>query len=97
LIFFLFAIGFGMLLSATSLLLEELSFHTYPRMRHLLLLFVAVIAENFGYRQLNSLWRLKGLVEWTLGRKAQWGEMTRVATWQAEPGSDVISQRRPAK
>jgi len=84
LIFFLFALGFGMLLSATSLLLEELSFHTYPRMRHLLLLFVAVIAENFGYRQLNSLWRLKGLVEWTLGRKAQWGEMTRVATWQTE-------------
>jgi hypothetical protein len=47
-------------------------------------LFIAVILENLGYRQLNSLWRLKGLVEWTFGRKAEWGEMTRVASWQAE-------------
>lgn len=97
LLFFLFAVGFGMVLSVTSLLLEELSFHTYPKTRHILLLFVAVIGENLGYRQLNSLWRLKGLVEWTMGRKAKWGEMTRVASWQAETGSDVISERRPAK
>jgi cellulose synthase/poly-beta-1,6-N-acetylglucosamine synthase-like glycosyltransferase len=93
LIFFLFAIGFGMLLSVTSLLLEELSFHTYPKTRHLLLLFVAVITENLGYRQLNSLWRLKGLVEWTLGRKAEWGEMTRVASWQAEATGDGESAK----
>jgi cellulose synthase/poly-beta-1,6-N-acetylglucosamine synthase-like glycosyltransferase len=82
--FFLFAVGFGMLLSVTALLLEEVSFHTYPRMRDILLLFLAAIIENLGYRQLNSLWRLKGLVEWTMGRKAQWGEMTRTASWQAE-------------
>jgi hypothetical protein len=32
LIFLLFAIGLGMLLSVSALLLEELSFHTYPKM-----------------------------------------------------------------
>jgi len=97
LLFFLFAVGFGMLLSVISLLLEEISFHTYPKMRHILLLFVAVIAENFGYRQLNSLWRLRGLVEWTMGRKAKWGEMTRVATWQAETSTEQMDQRGAAK
>lgn len=97
LLFFLFAIGFGMLLSVTSLLLEEMSFHTYRNGGDLLRLFLAVIVENFGYRQLNSLWRLKGLVEWTLGRKAQWGEMTRVASWQAEAGSEALGERKPAK
>jgi len=93
LLFFLFAIGFGMVLSVTSLLLEELTFHTYPKTRDILWLFVAMIVENFGYRQLNSWWRLKGLVEWMLGRKAKWGEMTRVANWQTETNSEGESAK----
>jgi cellulose synthase/poly-beta-1,6-N-acetylglucosamine synthase-like glycosyltransferase len=84
LFFLLFAIGFGILLSVTSLLLEELSFHTYPKTRHILLLFAAAIAENFGYRQLNSYWRCEGMIKWLLGRKPKWGEMKRTAEWQAE-------------
>jgi cellulose synthase/poly-beta-1,6-N-acetylglucosamine synthase-like glycosyltransferase len=81
LLFLLLAIGMGMLLSVSSLLLEELSFRTYPKMRHILLLFVAAIAENLGYRQLNSYWRLEGLVKWMAGHKPSWGEMTRTASW----------------
>ena len=76
------AIGFGMLLSATALLLEEISFHVYQRPSELFRLFLAVILENFGYRQLTSVWRLMGLVQWAFGRKATWGKMTRDASWQ---------------
>jgi cellulose synthase/poly-beta-1,6-N-acetylglucosamine synthase-like glycosyltransferase len=97
LVFFLLAIGLGLLLSVTSLLLEELSFHTYPKFRHVFLLFLASIAENLGYRQLNSYWRLKGLVEWMLGRKAQWGEMTRSGSWQTETRGENIRLRGSAK
>ena len=75
------AIGFGILLSVGAFLLEEMSFHIYPKLRHTLLLFLVAVVENFGYRQLNSLWRLKGLLMWMLGRKAQWGDMTRKASW----------------
>jgi cellulose synthase/poly-beta-1,6-N-acetylglucosamine synthase-like glycosyltransferase len=84
LIFFLLSVSLGLLCSASSLLLEELSFHIYPKTRDVLWLFLAVIAENLGYRQLNSYWRIRGLIEWLLGRKAKWGEMTRTATWQAD-------------
>jgi cellulose synthase/poly-beta-1,6-N-acetylglucosamine synthase-like glycosyltransferase len=84
LIFLLFAIGLGMLLSVCALLLEELSFHTYPKMRQILVLFVVAIVENLGYRQLNSFWRFQGLVRWLVGSKPGWGEMTRTATWQAD-------------
>ena len=84
LIFFLLSVSLGVLCSASSLLLEELSFHIYPKTRDILWLFLAVIAENLGYRQLNSYWRIRGLIEWMLGRKAKWGEMTRTATWQAD-------------
>jgi len=82
--FFLLSVGLGMLLSTTSLLLEEISFHTYPKMRHVLLLLLAMSVENLGYRQLNSYWRLKGLIQWMLGRKAVWGVMTRSGSWQSE-------------
>ena len=92
-LFISFAIGFGLLVSVTSLLLEELSFHTYPKVRHILILCVAVLAENLGYRQINAYWRIKGLVKWVMGTRIEWGEMKRVATWQAETGSESESAR----
>lgn len=81
---FLFAeIGFGVLLSVSALLLEEISFHVYPKLSHLLILFAAAVCENFGYRQINSVWRFIGIWQWVAGRRAVWGEMTRIASWQS--------------
>lgn len=74
-VFLFMAIGLGLLLSASALLLEELSFHIYPRFRQLALLALVVTVENFGYRQLNTWWRLQGLYHWACQRKSNWGEM----------------------
>lgn len=82
LIFLLAAIGMGVLLSVSALLLEELSFHVYPHPGQIGLLFLAALVENFGYRQLNSVWRLVGLTRWLFGRKGEWGQMTRSAAWR---------------
>lgn len=81
-VFLFVAIGFGTLLSVSGLLLEEISFHIYSRPRHLVLLLLAVVLENLGYRQINSIWRLIGLVRWMIGGNAHWGEMNRNPTWQ---------------
>ncbi|MYN05142.1 glycosyltransferase [Pseudoduganella sp. DS3] len=83
-IFLFVAIGLGILLSAFGLLLEEISFHLYPRASQLLTLAAVVVVENFGYRQLNSWWRLIGLYKWARGGEAKWGVMTRKATWQRD-------------
>lgn len=83
--FFVFtaaAVGLGVLLSTSSLLLEELSFHVYPRARDLLLLFLVAIAENLGYRQLTAFWRVQALIEWMCGRHVPWGAMKRSVKWQ---------------
>lgn len=80
--FMLVAFGFGLILSVSSLLLEELSFHIYPKPGQIGVLLLVVLLENFGYRQLNSLWRLWGLLLWMFRSKARWGEMTRSANWQ---------------
>lgn len=76
------SLGTGLFLSFAALLLEEMSFHTYPRLKDLGILALAVIVENFGFRQLTALWRLEGTVRWLMGSESHWGEMTRVASWQ---------------
>jgi cellulose synthase/poly-beta-1,6-N-acetylglucosamine synthase-like glycosyltransferase len=63
LLFLMVAIGLGILLSTLTLLLEEISFHIYPKSSHVAILFAAAILENFGYRQLNTLWRVQAIVE----------------------------------
>ena len=80
--FVLLAIGLGTLLSVNALLMEEMTFHIYKRPGELALLAVAALFENFGYRQIVSLWRLQGLLQWVTRTKGRWGDMTRSARWQ---------------
>jgi cellulose synthase/poly-beta-1,6-N-acetylglucosamine synthase-like glycosyltransferase len=80
--FLLLAIGLGMMLSASALLLEEMSFHIYKRPSELVALAAAALIENLGYRQLITVWRLHGLWQWATGRGGGWGEMKRSASWQ---------------
>ena len=75
--FLFMAVGLGVLLSISGLLLEELSFHLYPRFWQVALLLLVVFAENLGYRQLTTWWRLVGLFQWASRRESRWGEMRR--------------------
>jgi cellulose synthase/poly-beta-1,6-N-acetylglucosamine synthase-like glycosyltransferase len=80
--FLLASLGMGLLLSVAAVLLEEMSFHLYQRPRHFAVLLAAMLLENFGYRQLTALWRLRAVVAWALLRRSEWGEMKRSADWQ---------------
>lgn len=83
-VFLFMAIGLGILLSVSGLLLEEISFRMYPKFRQLAVLALVVVLENFGYRQLNSWWRLLGLYRWAAQREAKWGEMKRKGLGQPQ-------------
>ena len=83
-------IGFGTLLSVSSLLLDEISYHTYPRQKQIFILLGVAVLENLGYRQMSTYWRLVGTVQWLTGAKAQWGEMTRKAGWSSHIASDAV-------
>ena len=74
--FFLLAVAFGMVLSLLSLLLEEIAFGRYPRLRDLLKLMLSAVFENFGYRQYLAIVRAKGMIDWMMGKKS-WGKMER--------------------
>jgi cellulose synthase/poly-beta-1,6-N-acetylglucosamine synthase-like glycosyltransferase len=71
-----FAVLFGLVISFSVLLMEERAFRRYPDWRDLRRLVIAAFVENLGYRQLNSLIRVRAY--WTLWRSKGWGEMTRV-------------------
>jgi len=77
LIFLGLAIGLGVLLSTSAIMLEEVSFHMYPRFRQLAILYLVAIVENFGFRQLTAIWRLQGLIRWLRGGKHEWETLTR--------------------
>ena len=74
--FLMVAVLLGIALSVAAVGLEELTFRRYPRMKDLLALFGLAVIEGFGYRQLSTFWRARGLLSALRGKKS-WGEMTR--------------------
>jgi cellulose synthase/poly-beta-1,6-N-acetylglucosamine synthase-like glycosyltransferase len=75
--FALVAYGYGLLISLTSLFIEEVSFHRYPRWSDLWRGVLAAILENFGYRQVLAVWQVAGAAAAWRGRQAVWGSMQR--------------------
>ncbi len=76
LLFFLLSAAFGFLFSVATILLEELSFHRYPHRRDILGLLWGGFLYNFGFRQLNALWRTSATLEY-LGGFRFWGKVRR--------------------
>ena len=70
------AVLLGIMLSIAAILLEELSFSAYPRWRDIFKMCLYAFAENFGYRHLTLVWRVKGYYSYLRGSQ-QWGAMTR--------------------
>ena len=79
--FLFLAFGIGYMITFITILIEELLFNIYPKKKHVLILCLAAIAENFGYRQMNALWRCEGLINW-LRNKEGIREMPRLNNWQ---------------
>jgi intein/homing endonuclease len=75
--FLLFGYLFGTLISIGSVVIEEMTYHRYNESRDLSRLILACFLEHFPYRQLNTLWRLRGLWEFVVGRGA-WPQIERV-------------------
>lgn len=67
--FIIFALLFGMILSIGSVLLDELTYRPYSRIRDVLSLTLHAIIENLGFRQLHFWWRLRGLYDYLSDNK----------------------------
>lgn len=67
--FILLGFVYGGFLSVGAVLLEELTYRRYPRLRDLLTLLVCAMIENIGYRQLVLLFRFQGMLSFLGGRR----------------------------
>ena len=74
--FFLAAVGLGTLISVAAIFLEELRLHRYPRWLDVVKLTLYGLLENFGYRQLNTVWRFLAIISF-LRKNQSWGAMER--------------------
>ena len=74
--FFALAFAFGTALSVAAVALEELIFRRYDRFSDLIHLIGLSLIEAFGYRQLNTWWRIRGTIAFFRGVSA-WGDMRR--------------------
>jgi cellulose synthase/poly-beta-1,6-N-acetylglucosamine synthase-like glycosyltransferase len=68
--------AYGVVISVAALALEEVELRRFPTARSLLVLTFAAIIENFGYRQINNVWRLRGTYQF-FTKQHTWGKMTR--------------------
>jgi len=70
------AVFLGSAISISAIALEEISFRRCRRFKDLLALLGLALVENFGYRQMSTWWRLRGLVSATRS-DLHWGAMER--------------------
>lgn len=82
LFFFLLAVVVGTLLNLLALFLLEFSQRRYPRWQDTIKLIVFSILDNFGYRQLTMLWRLRAIFYHP--RKRDWGDIGRTVFGKEE-------------
>jgi cellulose synthase/poly-beta-1,6-N-acetylglucosamine synthase-like glycosyltransferase len=77
LLLFVAAAGlYGIFLSVSAVLLEEMSFRRYPGWIDLTKLLVFAVLENLGYRQMLALFKVRAFWD-VIRRRRTWGRMNR--------------------
>ncbi len=84
-VFLALAVLYGILLSVSAVLLEDMAFRRYPRIRDLALLVLVGVAENLGYRQVTAWWRARAFWDYWRGDLG-WGRMERRGIMGTKPG-----------
>ena len=77
--------SFGVFVTAMSLVIEQDEIERFRRPSDLWAVLLTAVVENFGYRQLCSYWRMRGLWQYFRGMKPIWGAMERRGFNTAKP------------
>ena len=88
-LFLTLSVLLGVFFSTGAILLEEITYKRYPKIRSLLVLLFYGVIENFGYRQITSLWRTQALINALLRRKKGWEHVTKHGFITKEEKSEV--------
>jgi cellulose synthase/poly-beta-1,6-N-acetylglucosamine synthase-like glycosyltransferase len=87
LLLFVAAAGlYGIFLSVSAVLLEEMSFRRYPGWVDLTKLLVFAVLENLGYRQMLAFFKVRAFLD-VVRRRRTWGRMDRTGFGEPLPAS----------
>ena len=84
------AVLLGILLSTSALLMEEIYYRSYPRLRDILVLFGYAILENLFYRQIHAWWRFRGLLDFFFTKRS-WGTVERKSFSEKKQAAELES------
>jgi len=70
--------SFGVFVTTMALCIEQDEIENFSNSKDLMRVLFTAVIENFGYRQICSFWRLRGLFQYFRGSKHVWGKMERV-------------------
>lgn len=90
-LFLITGYGYATLLSLTGVIIEELSYNRYHTWRDFALLVYASVAETLGYRQCYAWWRVQGIADAALRRRATWAGPAAGTAGGAEAGGGAGS------
>lgn len=76
-LFVLVAMAYGVALSISALLMDEMHLRRGQSARDVVRLVGFTVVENFGYRQVLAVWRFLVTVRMARGKKGTWGNMER--------------------
>ncbi len=96
LLFLTLAVLYGVFLSVAAILLEEISFRRYPGWLDLARLVFYGILENFGYRQILSVFKVKAFWDFVRRRRG-WGDMKRRGFVKRARTADAREGAAPAR
>lgn len=82
----LVTILYGSLLSALAVLLEEWTYHKYPDVKSIIILYVWALTESLWFRIVLNFWRVIGIFS-AIRKKGDWGNMERKGVFSKEEGS----------
>lgn len=77
LLFILLAMAYGVALSVSALVMDDARSLRSQNVGDVAWLLLCTVIENFGYRQLLTLWRFAAMIELLAGREARWDPLKR--------------------
>lgn len=96
--FLLVAVGYGVMVSLASVVVDDITRGVYRGRKNLFILVVSSFAENIGFRQLHAWWRMRGVIAAVMHSDSGWGTMTRTGLGSRGPtGSGVVDPTAPPK
>jgi cellulose synthase/poly-beta-1,6-N-acetylglucosamine synthase-like glycosyltransferase len=74
---FLVSVGLSLTSSLAAVLVEEIAYHRYTRMRDVFVLLATTLVELMGFHLVHTFWRLQGVYRALFRRPSEWGTIAR--------------------